>query len=341
MSDRIIDLGTVFKGSESGRAIKKQGASLKLQPDDVVIDILYSGLCGTDLHYCHKDMVLGHEGVGVISQVGTLVKNVKVGDRVGWAYNHYGCNYCDYCLEGLDVHCPERRFYGEADLDIGSFGDKAILNSKFVHLIPDNIPSRLAGPLQCAGSTVFTAMVNAGVKPYDRVGIVGLGGLGHLAVQFCTKAGCDVVVFSSTDAKKSEAMQLGAKEFVATKGNPKLQGIEPVNALFVTAGSQPDWDALFGIVAPEGAIVPLTVSPTEMKHPYMEMLIKQLKLIGTVAGSRSVHREMLKFASKHGIEPIIEELPMTEDGLNEALNRLAKGDVRYRFVLKSQTNSEA
>ena len=339
MSNPQIDLGTVYKGSPSGKMVKAKGGTRELQPDEVVIDVSWSGLCGTDLHYRQADMVLGHEGVGKISQVGSMVKNVKVGDRVGWQYNHYGCNYCDACLDGYDVHCPESRMYGVADLDIGGFGDRAVLNSKFVHVIPDEIPLKYAAPLQCAGSTVYSAMENANVKAGQRIGLIGLGGLGHLAVQFLNKAGCDAVVFSATDSKKQQATELGAKEFVATNNNPKLEGVEPIDHLLVTTSAQPDWDAYFGVLKPEGQIIPLTVSFGEMTHPYMGLLIKQLNIHGTIAGRRAVHRRMLKFAAAKGVRPMIEVLPMNEEGINTAMERLAKGDVRYRFVLKSETNN--
>ena len=179
-----VDLGTVFKGTPSGKIIEAKGGTRQLRPNDVVIDIVYSGLCGTDLHYRKADMVLGHEGVGVVSQVGSEVRNFKVGDRAGWGYNHKSCGYCDHCFEGWDTLCSERTMYGVKDLDFGSFGDRAVIDADYVHKIPEGMDLRSAGPFQCGGSTVYGAIVHAGVKANDRVGVLGLGGLGHLAVQY-------------------------------------------------------------------------------------------------------------------------------------------------------------
>ncbi|KAI3617784.1 hypothetical protein CBS9595_003693 [Malassezia furfur] len=337
-----VDLGTVFKGSSSGKIVQAKGETVELKPDQVVIDIAYSGLCGTDMHFRkNPNMVLGHEGVGVISQVGKDVKLFKVGDRVGWGYNHNACGHCKECWNGIDTLCHERQMYGAADFEFGSFGDRAVLNAFFVHKIPDNIPLRLAGPLQCGGATVYSAIDSAGVHPANRVGVVGLGGLGHLAVQYLNKMGCDVVVFSHSDNKKKQAEELGAKEFVAVKENPEFKDVKPVDYLFISTSQQPDWNQFFKVMAPRGTIVPLTVSFEEMKHPYAEILFNELSITGSVVARRQVHREMLEFSARQKVEPWIEELPMTEEGLNTAFDRLEKGDVRYRFVLKSQrTNAE-
>lgn len=335
MTAPTVDLGTVFTGSRSGRIVQAQGTTRALRPDEVVIDITHSGLCGTDLHFRKANMVLGHEGVGIVSQVGSDVMVHKVGDRVGWGYNHNACGYCPECWNGNDILCPDRKMYGSADRDFGSFGDRAVLNALFVHKIPDAISLRDAGPLQCGGATVYGAIVNAKVQPRDRVGVLGLGGLGHLAVQYLSKMGCDVVVFSGTDDKKQQATELGASEFVATKGNEKLRGIRPLNHLLVSTSQQPDWKRYFSILAPGGTVVPLTVSSGDMAHPYAPILTKQLTITGSLVARRQVHREMLEFSARHNIKPMIEVLPMTEDGLNTAFGRLERGDVRYRFVLES------
>ena len=332
-----VDLGTVYKGSPSGKVVQAKGATVDLQPDEVVIDIAYSGICGSDLHLLTKDAVQGHEGVGVISQVGNSVKHVKVGDRVGWGCNHYSCNYCDECLLGNDQQCPERRFHSVADTHFGSLGDRAVLNSYFVHVIPNEIKLVDAGPLQCGGATVYGAIVNAGIRSPDRVGVIGIGGLGHLAIQYLAKMGCEVVVFSSTNSKKGEAMQLGATEFVAAKENPKFEGIKPVDALIVSTSAQPDWAPYLNVVKVRGTIIPLSLSQDDLKLPYAVVLMKELRFIGSLVANRYYHREMLRFSAKHNIRPMTEVLPMTEEKISEALERLSKGDVRYRFVLKSQT----
>ena len=330
-----VDLGTVFKGSPSGKIVEAKGGTRQLRPNDVVIDIVYSGLCGTDLHYRKADMVLGHEGVGVVSQVGSEVRNFKVGDRAGWGYNHKSCGYCDHCFEGWDTLCSERTMYGVNDLDFGSFGDRAVIDADYVHKIPEGMDLRSAGPFQCGGSTVYGAIVHAGVKANDRVGVLGLGGLGHLAVQYLAKMGCEVVVFSGTNSKREQAMQLGAHEFVASKENPKFEGVKPLSSLIVTTSFLPDWDLYFSVMKRNGTIVPLSVSFDEMRLPYASLLMNQLCVKASLVAPRLIHRQMLEFSARNNIVPMIEELEMNEEGLNTAFDRLDKGDVRYRFVLRN------
>ncbi|WFD36689.1 alcohol dehydrogenase (NADP(+)) [Malassezia cuniculi] len=331
-----IDLGTVFTGSSSGRVVKAKGQTIELQPDEVAIDIAYSGICGSDLHFLDKEIVLGHEGVGIISEIGCMVRNVKVGDRVGWGCNHASCNYCDACLQGNDHQCPERRLHGLSDSHFGSLGDKAIINSYFVHVIPDNIKLADAGPLQCGGATVYGALYNAAIRSSDRVGIIGIGGLGHLAIQYAAKMGCEVVVFSSTDSKKQQALELGATEFVATKENPGFENVKQIDALVVTTSAQPDWKQYISVMKPRGKIIPLSFSGEDFKAPYLLLLMNEIKIVNSIVANRYVHREMLRFSATHGIRPMIEVLPMNEESINEAMDRLKKGDVRYRFVLKSE-----
>ena len=334
-----VDLGTVFKGSPNGKIVKAQGGQRELRPHDVAIDIAYSGLCYTDMHFRTTDMVLGHEGVGVVSRVGSEVKVLKAGDRVGYGYNHDSCGYCDYCMRGDDIFCPDNKMYGVSDHDIGGFSDRVVLNAMFVHKIPEELTLRDVAPMQCAGVTVYAAIVNAGVTPGSRTGILGVGGLGHLAIQFLNRMGCDVVVFSSTSSKQDLALKLGANEFVASRENPAFEGVKKIDFLFVSTSAQPDWKEYFPLMNPDSTIVPLTVGSGDMVHPYEDIVEKQLKIYGSIVGKRYTHRKMLEFAARHNVRAMIEELPMTEEGLNTAFERLEKGDVRFRFVLKSQTTN--
>ncbi|PWZ01229.1 putative NADP-dependent alcohol dehydrogenase [Testicularia cyperi] len=333
-----VDLGTVFKGSPSGKVIKADGGKHTVEPRDVVIDITHSGLCYTDIHYLKKDMVLGHEGVGIVSSVGPDVKTIKKGDRVGWGYNHDSCRTCKFCKKGRDTNCYQNKMYGSADLDQASFGDRFVVTEEFCHKIPDGLELKHAAPLQCGGATVFGAMHDAGITPYDRVGVIGIGGLGHIAIQFLSKMGCDVVVFSGTESKKDEAIQLGAHEFVAAKTNPKLEGVKPVDFLLVTTSAQPDWKTYLKVLEKDATIIPLSVDEGDFVFPYMPIVGKQLKVQGSLVATRDVHAKMLEFAARHAVKPMIEEVPMTEEGINNAVARLQKGDVRYRFVAVSQNN---
>ncbi|CAI7665665.1 unnamed protein product [Penicillium crustosum] len=318
---------TVYRGSKDG--IKQAEVEREdLKRDDVLVRTTHSGVCGTDVHYQSVDMSLG-----VVEATGPDAKFLKKGDRVGWGYEHDCCGFCKQCLSGWETMCKERKMYGLADLDQGSFGTHAVWREAFLFKIPDNMSNEDAGPLMCGGSTVFNALHVAQVRPTARVGIVGVGGLGHLAIQFAAKMGCQVVVFSGTDSKKEEATKLGAGEFYATKGVKELKIKAPLDHLIVTTSSQPDWSIYLNVMAPGGVISPLSVDSNNLQIPYMPLLLNGLRIQGGIVGSRQVHRDMLEFASFHNIKPIKMTFPLTLDGVKESLKTLEEGKMRYRGVL--------
>ncbi|KAJ5529278.1 hypothetical protein N7527_002671 [Penicillium freii] len=323
---------TVYKGSKDG--IKQTETEREdLKRDDVLVRTTHSGVCGTDVHYQSVDMGLGHEGTGVVEATGPDAKFFKKGDRVGWGYEHDCCGFCKQCLTGWETLCSERKMYGAADLDQGSFGTHAVWREAFLFKVPDNMSNEDAGPLMCGGSTVFNALHVAQVRPTARVGIVGVGGLGHMAIQFAAKMGCQVVVFSGTDSKKEEATKLGAGEFYATKGVKELKIKAPLEHLIVTTSSQPDWTMYLNVMAPGGVISPLSVDSNDLQIPYMPLLVNGLRIQGGIVGSRQVHRDMLEFAAFHNIKPIKMTFPLTLDGVKESLKTLEEGKMRYRGVL--------
>ncbi|SPO01836.1 probable NADP-dependent alcohol dehydrogenase [Cephalotrichum gorgonifer] len=330
---------TVFKGAKDGSPFKTTTSKPDgLTGDQVVVRVTASGVCGTDLHYKHADMVLGHEGVGVVEELGPDVKYLKKGDRVGWGYETNSCGHCAACVSGQEMSCPERSLYGFANHDQGSFSSHAIWREAFLHPIPDGINDEHAAPLQCAGATVFTALYD--VKPTETVGILGVGGLGHLAIQFAAKMGCRVVVLSGSDRKREQAKALGAHRFIVLnkgKGKAPEEG-EPwlLSRLLVTTSAQPDWEAIIPMMAPQGRIWPLSVDAGNLVIPYMSLLAGAIRIQGSLGSTRTVHRDMLAFAARHGINPVIEKFPMTEDGIKEAMEKLEKGDVHYRAVLVAQ-----
>ncbi|KAF8864935.1 putative NADP-dependent alcohol dehydrogenase C 2 [Acephala macrosclerotiorum] len=323
---------TVFKGSKEGKIVESK-TKRELGPDEVLVKVTHSGVCGTDEHYKHQDMVLGHEGAGVIEETGSSVKNFRKGDSVGWGYQHDSCGYCKQCLTGHETLCPERKMYGYANHDQGSFAHYGVWKADFVFKIPDSIPREYASPLMCGGATVWNVLSLFTAKPTDRVGIIGVGGLGHLAIQFAAKMGCQVVVFSGTDSKKDEAMKLGASEFIATKGATELHVSGPIDHLLITTSFQPDWKLFLPIMAPSGTLYPLTVSNEDFKIPYMPIIAGELKIQGSLVAARQVHRDMLAFAAHHQIRPIIQKFPMTVEGITESMKMLGEGKVRYRGVL--------
>jgi len=188
----------------------------------------------------------------------------------------------------------------------------------------------------CGGATVFHVLRSFGIGCTDRVGVVGVGGLGHLAIQFASKMGCEVVVFSATESKKEEAMKLGATQFIATQGQDKFDIGKPLNHLLVTTSVPPEWKKFIPLMAPKGVIYPVTVSDGDLQIPYEAILFSELRIQGSLVAPRQVHREMIEFAALHGIRPVIEEFPLTVEGITEAMDRLNAGKMRYRGVLAAQ-----
>lgn len=259
---------TVFKGDKNGAIYSAETTKPELTGDQVHLKVTASGLCGTDLHYLNADMGLGHEGAGVVEALGPACKLLKKGDRVGWGYIHDTCGSCQQCLSGRETTCPERQMYGEADLDQGSMATGAVWREAFLFKLPDDLSDEVAAPLMCGGATVFNALRAFNVQGTETIGVIGVGGLGHLAIQYAAKLGCNVVVLSGSDRKKDEATRLGAKEFIVTKDAEELKPSRKIDRLLVTTSAQPDWSKLLPIMAPGGKIVPLSIAGGNLEVPY-------------------------------------------------------------------------
>jgi D-arabinose 1-dehydrogenase-like Zn-dependent alcohol dehydrogenase len=230
----------VYRGVD-GKLTATPATIPKIGPKDVLVKITHSGVCYTDyeLYSVGLKLALGHEGTGIVEEVGSDVKTLKVGDRVGGGFHRDSCGNCKYCKTGRDILCHDRLEYCQGDYDNGTFA--AWYHGKETHLykIPDSMPSEVAAPLQCAGATVYAALDSVGVKATDRVGIIGVGGLGHLAIQFASKMGAEVVVFSTSKEKEAEARGFGASEFVLLEEPDKVSA--PVNLLLLFGPTYPDW----------------------------------------------------------------------------------------------------
>lgn len=254
---------TVFKGSSSGEIVQSTGHR-EPKSTEVLVKISHSGVCGTDEHHKHVDQGLGHEGVGVITELGSEVQNLsdfRVGDRVGMSYNQKYCGRCKACLSGKTSGAPQKVFletstdmdsagrqtscanmewYGAANLDQGTFGTAVAWDISALFKIPDDLPSEYAAPLMCGGASVWAPLYEAGVRAGDRIGIIGIGGLGHMAIQFASKMGFEAVVFSTTEAKREQAIAFGAAEFYDTTNVDKLAAVEKLDMLLITASSAPN-----------------------------------------------------------------------------------------------------
>jgi D-arabinose 1-dehydrogenase-like Zn-dependent alcohol dehydrogenase len=233
------------------------------------------------------------------------------------------------------VYCPFKKEFGYADRDQGSFGQGAVWREQYLFKIPDALPSDVAAPLMCAGITVWAPLVRFGLKPTDVVGVVGIGGLGHLAIQFANKLGCEVVALSGSEGKKEEASKLGAHHFVATTGVEKLEVPRKINHLIVTTSVMPDWNEYGSILAPMAKIYPLTITDleTKLEIPFMPFLLQGWQFIGSTVPPKLVYQQMLEFAALHGVKPIIDPFPLTKQGVADSLKKLEEGKMRYRGVL--------
>ncbi|KAJ7211155.1 putative NADP-dependent alcohol dehydrogenase C 2 [Mycena pura] len=323
---------TVFKGSPGGAIVQSKTRRGAPKGKEVLIRVTHSGICGTDEHYKHADMVLGHEGVGTVEQIGEGVSQFKVGDLVGWGFMHHTCGMCEPCLRGNEQYCVRREWYGTHNFDQGSFGSHAIWEEDFVFKVPDGLAPEHAAPLMCGGATVFGAVETYNIRPTDRVGVIGVGGLGHLAIQFLAKMGAEVVVFSSTESKRDEAVRLGASEFYATRGVTKFE-MRKLDHLLTTTNILTDFGLFLDVMKPQSTIYPMTVSQDNLVFPNSAVVLQGITIQGTVVASRAVHKRMLDFAARNHVAPIVEYFPMTKSGVEEGMARLREGKMRYRGVL--------
>lgn len=325
----------VYKGSANGIQ-ESTTTKPNLTGDQVLVKITASGLCGTDLHYKAADMVLGHEGVGVVQEVGPDVKTLRTGDRVGWGYQADSCGLCEYCLAGDEEYCRDRKMYGEANLDQGSFAEAIVWREAFLFKIPDNVSDAEAAPMMCGGATVWNALQSYGLASTANVGVLGVGGLGHLAVQFASRLGMNVVVLSTTEKKRDEALAMGASRFVVVKGKEPID-LGPagnLDALLVTSSTAiVDWEMLIPILNPKAMIIPLTVHFGEFKISQYQMLVRGFRIQGTVVSSRVAMKRMLSFIARRDVRPQIMTFPLTKDGIENSIKVLEEGKMRYRGVL--------
>ncbi|KAI4102580.1 MAG: hypothetical protein LQ339_004597 [Xanthoria mediterranea] len=321
-----------YNGSPSRRIIKVNTQRDGLREGEVLIRITHSSLCGTDEHYLGKDMCLGHEGAGVVVKLGPGIQHLKVDDNVAFGYQRSCCGTCSHCLQSLEIFCPSRAFYGFSEPDIGSMASHIPFQESFTYKIPPGISNGEASALMCGGATVFNVLDMFSVKPTDRVGVVGIGGLGHLAILFASKWGCEVVVFSSSE-KREDAMRFGATEFHVTKGVGKFENIDPIDQLLVTTSQQIPWGLYLPIMASPGTIYPLTLSEQDLQIPYPAFLFNGIRIQASIVAPRVISKRMLKFAAFHNIAPILQFYPLDEAGIEEAMADLRLGKTRYRGVL--------
>jgi len=304
--------------------------------DEVEIDIHYCGICHSDLSVLEDEwgisqypLIPGHEVVGRIAAVGEHVHHINVGQWVGVGWFSRSCLTCDQCMGGNHNLCPsvEGIMLGRP----GGFADKVRVQSNWVMPLPDGIARSDAGPLFCGGITVFNPIIQNNIRPTDRVGVIGIGGLGHLALRFLNAWGCEVTAFSTTPDKEAEARAFGAHQFVSTRDEAALQGLAgSFDMILDTVNAELPWDLYIQALAPKGKLH-LVGAAQQVKATVFPMLVGQRSLGGSPLGSPAIIRDMLRFAARHGIAPQTEHFPLAK--VNEAMDHLRAGKPRYRIVL--------
>jgi uncharacterized zinc-type alcohol dehydrogenase-like protein len=315
-------------------------------PNDVVIDILFSGVCHSDIHTARNEwhgttypVVPGHEIVGKVLAVGASVKHFKVGDPVGVGCMVGSCGECENCKDGEEQFCQKgcRFTYNSLDEDgksqtYGGYSTKVVVNEKFVLKIPANLPLDKAAPLLCAGITTYSPLHHWKVKAGDQVAVVGLGGLGHMGVKIAVALGAEVTVLSTSDNKKDDAIKLGAKHFLNTKKPETFQeNMGKFDFILNTVSAKVDVNAYLGLLKRNGSLVQVGAPTEPLPVAAFNLIFGRKSFSGSLIGGIKETQEMLDFCGKHNVTSDIEVIPMQK--INEAYERMIKGDVKYRFVI--------
>ncbi|MGW4533972.1 NAD(P)-dependent alcohol dehydrogenase [Nocardia sp. NPDC004340] len=311
---------------------------------DVLIDIHYSGVCHTDIHIARNDwrtsiypVVPGHEIAGIVRQAGAAVTGFAPGDRVGVGCFVDSCRTCPACRGGAEQHCTRgvtltyNSETGDGPTE-GGYATSIVVDERFVLGIPDALPLPFAAPLMCAGTTTYAPLRRFGVRSGTRVGVIGLGGLGHLGVLLAKAMGADVTVFSRSAAKLDDAFRFGADRYVITEDPGAFEKYSCSQDLILnTVSSKIDLNAYFGTLDRNGVLVELGIPDVPLELEGFSLILMDRQLAGSFVGSPGDTREMLEFCAAHNIRPEIELI--AADRVNEAFERVLSGAVRYRFVL--------
>ncbi len=309
----------------------------RIRENEVEIEVTHCGICHSDVHMLDNDwgmtaypFVPGHEIVGTVTQAGPAAGHLAKGDRVGVGWQASSCGSCEWCEKGCETCC--RKNIGVIVGRHGGFADRVRVDGRFAFPIPETLKSESAAPLLCGGITVYKPLRDL-ARPWSRVGVIGIGGLGHFALQFARAFGCDVTAFSTTPDKDKEAKRLGAHHFVCTtKGGlfEKLAGTFDLLISAVTADLA--WDSWMGLLRPYGTLVVVGASPGMIQVAPFSLIVGNRGVRGSVIGDPHLIREMLGFAARHKIGAEAEVLPMSQ--ANEGLQRVRESKARYRIVLK-------
>ncbi|MDJ0660389.1 MAG: NAD(P)-dependent alcohol dehydrogenase [Crocosphaera sp.] len=310
----------------------------KLGDETVEINVEYCGICHSDLSMLDNEwemseypLVPGHEVVGTVNAVGKGVKTVSVGQKVGLGWFSGSCMSCEWCMEGDHNLCPdaESTIVGR----FGGFADKVRAHYSWVIPLPSDINLESAGPLFCGGITVFNPIIQSGIKSTDKVGVIGIGGLGHMALQFLDAWGCEVTAFSGSPEKEEEARKLGADHFINSREKDALKKVaNSFDFIISTVNADLDWNGYINALRPKGKLHFVGVTPNPLSVAIFPLILGQKTVSASPLGSPHTIGKMLEFVQLHQIEPMIEVFPIEQ--VNQAMDKLKNGQPRYRLVLK-------
>jgi alcohol/geraniol dehydrogenase (NADP+) len=331
----------------NGYAVHAAGAELlpfkydsgELKPGDVEVSITHCGVCHSDASLIDNDwgmsqypFIPGHEVIGIIAAVGSEVQGFAVGDRVGVGWQADSCGRCEWCRKGEENLCPQAQ--PTCVQRHGGYAESVRVNARFAVKIPAALESDSAAPLLCAGITVYSPLRSLGINPSSRVGVIGIGGLGHLAIQFARVFGAEVTAFSSSANKEEEALKLGAHHFVNSRESKAVNGLAGSLDLIVsTVNADQDWGGYVNTLRPHGTLCFVGVAPKPISLPPFPLISAMRCVCGSNTGSPSQIAEMLGVAARHGVKATVERFKMSE--ANQAVKRVRKSQVRYRAVLSN------
>ena len=309
----------------------------ELGPNEIEIRISHYGVCHSDLHLIANDWGLsqfpfipGHEIIGKVAAVGAEVKSLEVGQRVGVGWQSDSCGLCEWCSQGLENLCASME--ATCVRRNGGYADSVRVNARFAIPIPEALSSEGAAPLLCGGITVYNPLRSHGVNPSSRVGIVGIGGLGHLALQFARVFGAEVTAFSTSAAKEEEARALGAEGFVNTRESRAMRDVAgKFDFILTTINADQDWNSYIQALRPTGTLCFVGVPPSAVSVQAFPLISGIRTITGSPIGSPHRLKEMMDVAARHGVKAQAERFPMAK--VNEAINKVKKNKVRYRAVL--------
>jgi len=318
-------------------------------PNDVLIEITHAGICHSDIHTVNGDwgpqpfpVVPGHEIVGVVAEVGPAVTRHQVGDRVGVGCMVNSCGECANCLRGDEQYCLDGMVptYAGTDRDgtttQGGYSTHVVVDADYVLRVPAGIDSAAAAPLLCAGITTYAPLRRWGAGPGRRVAVVGLGGLGHMAVKIAAAMGAEVTVLSQSVKKQEDGLRLGAQHYHATSDPDTFTQLAGRFDLIVNTVSAPiDVDAYLSLLAVDGTLVNVGAPPEQLSLDVFSLIGARRSFAGSMIGGIGLTQEMLDFCAEHGIGAEVEVI--AADRINDAYERVLASDVRYRFVIDTAT----